>query len=230
MSIFRFIVIGVAAAFLFSQTLHAKDADDYNSTNLPSLPDWAGLYKIDLESISPDQNWAVLVPKDAQTGGNYLVHLPDFAQLFDLPTIGIFDDGSREGGLIVHWAKDSSAAVAFTSGKFGAESIFIVVPGSPGYIIDLEHEIRREMQADFQASKAEPWNGNFDYYLDDGAANSWTINNSGRVIVDCQGDSNPRQHLGRISWIGHFQGLYDIRTEKFTTKSYKRIFCGKYGQ
>jgi hypothetical protein len=217
---------GRRAAFLLSPTLQAKDADDYNSTNLPPLPNWAGLYQIDLESISPDQNWAILVPKDPQTGGNYLVHLPDFVQILDLPTIGMFADRSREGGLMVHWARDSSAVVAFTSGKFGAENIFLVVPGSPGYLIDLEHAIRREMQADFEASKAESWNCNFDYHLEGG---SWTINDSGQVIVDCQGDSNPRENTGIVSWIGHFQGLYDIRTEKFITRSYNRVFCGKYG-
>ena len=115
----------------------------------------------------------------------------------------------------------------FANGKFGAERIFIVVPGSPGYLIDLEHEIRREMQEDFADSKAVGWNENYDYYLDGGAPGSWTIDKLGRVIVDCGGDDNPRQHSG-LSWKGHFKGLFDIRGEKFVAKEYKRVFCGKY--
>lgn len=217
------------AMLLFFLNVSAKDAGDYNSDNLPKVPDtWGGKYEIALESISPDQHWAILLPKDVQTSGNCLVHLPDFTQFLDLPTIALFPDDSREHGLVTHWARNSSAAVVYENGKFGAESIFIVVPGSPGYIIDLEHEIRREMQADFAASKAEPWNENYGYYLDEGVAGSWTINASDQVVIDCQGYSNPREHSGTRSWIGHFEGLYDISAEKFAAKTYNRIFTGVY--
>ncbi len=221
----------LAPFFVFivlSKNIHAADIIPYDQTNLPKLPEWAdGSYQIDVDSISPNQEWAILVPQDPQNLGNCLIHLPDFTNLLELPTIAIFADKFKEHGLVVNWAKDNSAAVAYSHGKFGAENIYIVVPGSPGYVIDLEHEIRREMQADFIASKAEEFNGNYDYFLDYGAGNSWKINAADQVIVDCEGDNNPRLHSIR-SWKGRFEGLYDIRTEKFVTKKYERIYVRNY--
>jgi hypothetical protein len=215
------------ALFLAQPARSAQGTEKPNVANLPALPDWAVHYQLDPESISPDGKWGVLIGKDIQIGGQFLIHLPDFTHLLDLPTIGMIPRKSSEYGLVVNWAADSSASVMYSNGKFGVEHVLVVVPGRPGYLIDLEHEIRREMDADFAASKAVGWNESYDYYLDDGTKSSWIINQLGQVIVNCNGYDNPRMHPG-LSWQGHFQGLYDIHAEKFVKKKYERTFCGYY--
>ena len=214
---FTLICFGLATSIF---NLHLNADPTASETQLPA-PYQA--YQIDDLSLSPDGHLAVIIPKEVvalpDVPINYLVTRDPFVVLCKLPTTAEFPDPLRSGGLVVNWAKDSSAAVIYVPLKWSPDKVYVVsLPkGHSPQVTDLDSEIRKLLQPDFAKAKVSGFNDNFDYVFDTDyeGAFCWKINATNRVVIDCLATTDPKNIPPAAHWTAHFQGLWDISSQRF---------------
>ena len=174
-------------------------------------------------SVSPDGRLAVIVPREVvalpDIPINYLVFRDPFRVLCQLPTTANFPDPVHRGGLVVNWAKDSSAAVMYVVLKWAPDKIYVVsLPkGHPPRVTDLDSEIRKLLQPDFARAQVPGFNETFDYIFDSEleGPSCWHINDANQVVIDCLATTDPKNIPPAAHWTAHFQGRWDIASRMF---------------
>jgi len=247
----KFILI-LAISLCAGFTLHvtADATADYSDAPIPTPP-FPKPYQdfvVYPQSSSPDHQYGFLYPArsvvfDLSKVSLYLVTLKPFGIVSEMPGYEGQLAISSGGFFVANWAKDSSA-VAFIYGmRWGPDSVYLVPihDGKTGNIVDLTKEITKLAEPDFKKSKAEPFNGHFDFIFDDSdhtkadatgdnmiRDDGWTINSQNQVIINCTLASNPKHDSDTKSWAATVKGLWDIAQGKFVSVKFTRTFSGEY--
>jgi hypothetical protein len=203
-------------------------ADQSPAAPGPKFPAPYSDYQIADASPSPNGKFAVIL-RDITNGDdnpdepskNYFVALSPFHVLARLPTNACFIERTRQGGLGVNWAKDSSAVILVQEGKFGPEKIYVLnlVDGTIAKKTDLYGAMHQAVLPDFKKAGADAFNDNFDFFIDND--NAWTFNDSNRIVIDCEFTNDPRLSA-RVSWTGHLTGIWDAKQSKFIEQHFTR--------
>ena len=181
-------------------------------------------------SISPDKKFALIYPKEGDefptspesgTADNYLVTLDPFQIVGPLP-VGYFEEINHKG-LSVNWAKDSSAAVIVSQGKWSPRCV-IVFEVKGGQIVhrrELSQAVSDFLQVDY--NKCAP-----DDFMEIALSGTWKLNAKNQVVVKCVSDSNGKGIPGKKSWRARFEGLWSVAGEKWLEKKVTPVFCRNY--
>jgi hypothetical protein len=211
----------------------ALRADAASPVPLPTLPPEYSQYEIDPDTVSPDGQFGVMylrtVEDDATTEwDNYVVALNPFRIVVQLPEKQGFFGNKNNCSLFACWAANSSAVVVIERAKWGAYEAFVVpiANGQAGPVNEILGEVRKQLEADLAQVDHEGGSSDLDFTFMDG--DNMPINDRGQVIVSIDGATNPKEIGGEKSWVGHFQGLWDIAQGKFVFASVKRKFSGVY--
>ena len=232
----------ICAALLVVPRLLGRE-NTYDSgfePNPPSpLPVTYHDYQVLPFSCSPDKKFAFVYPKRSvvykiKKNRLLLVAFHPFRVLVELPLHDNPLTGSSRSYYAVSWADNSSAVVFIEGSKWGPERALCIPihSGRVGPLIDLTREVREEVQSDFERSGAPRYNDYYDYIFDSEdrqtivdsetlAEKGWDPDGSGHIIIDCTCTTEPKGDP--INWTARFQGVWDIRRHRFTTKSVVRL-------
>ena len=187
-------------------------------------------YLLAPSSISPNQKLALIYPREGDefptrpesgTADNYLVALDPFRIVGPLP-VGYFEEINHKG-LSVNWAKDSSAAVIVSQGKWSPRCViaFEVKEGQIVHQRELSQPVSDFLQVDYD--KCAP-----DDFMEIALSGSWKLNAKNQVVVKCVSDSNGKGIPGKKSWRARFEGLWSVAGEKWLEKKVTPVFCRNY--
>ena len=231
------LVVISTLAWISLQPKHGVGAQDSEESDLigRELPaDAPAKYREDYllarSSISPNKKLAFIYPKEgdefgtqdeAGTADNYLVALDPFRIVGPLP-VGYFGEINHKG-LSVNWAKDSSAAVIVSQGKWSPRCViaFEVKEGQIVHQRELSQVVSDFLQLDYD--KCGP-----DDFMEIALSGTWKLNAKNQVIVKCISDSNSKGIPGKKSWRARFEGLWSVAEEKWLQKRVTPVFCRNY--
>jgi len=232
------VVISVLASTLTQPKsgIAAQDSghSDFNGDGRELPADAPAEYRADYllapSSISPNKKLAFIYPKEGDefptdpesgTADNYLVTLDPFRIVGPLP-VGYFEEINHKG-LSVKWAKDSSAAVIVSEGKWSPRCViaFEVKEGQIAHQRELSQAVSDFLQVDY--NNCAP-----DDFMEIALSGSWKLNPKNKVIVKCVSDSNGKGISGKKSWRARFEGLWSVAKEKWLQKRVTPVFCRTY--
>ena len=187
-------------------------------------------YLLAPSSNSPNKKLALIYPKEGDefptrpesgTADNYLVALDPFRIVGPLP-VGYFEEINYKG-LSVNWAKDSSAAVIVSQGKWSPRCViaFEVKEGQIVHQRELSQTVSDFLQVDYD--KCAP-----DDFMEIALSGSWKLNAKNQVIVKCVSNSNGKGIPGKKSWRARFEGIWSVADEKWLQKRVTPVFCRNY--
>jgi hypothetical protein len=189
---------------------HSEDSD-FTGEGLELPADAPAEYREDYlmaPSISPNKKLALIYPKEGdefatedefKTADNYLVALDPFRILGPLP-VGYFENINHKL-LSVNWAKDSSAAVILSQGKWSPRCViaFEIKEGQIVHQRELSQAVSDFLRVDYD--KCAP-----DDFMEIALSGSWKLNAKNQVVVKCVSDSNGKGIPGKKSWRARFEG------------------------
>jgi hypothetical protein len=187
-------------------------------------------YLLAPSSISPNKKLALIYPKEGNefptqpesgTADNYLVALDPFRIMGPLP-VAYFENINYKG-LSVNWAKDSSAAVIVSQGKWSPRCViaFEVRERQIVHQRELSQAVSDFLQADYNRCGPED-------FMEIALSGTWKLNAKNQVIVKCISDSNGKGIPGKKSWRARFEGLWSVAEEKWLQKKVTPVFCRNY--
>ena len=126
-------------------------------------------------------------------------------------------------GLSVNWAKDSSAAVIVSQGKWSPRCV-IAFEARERQIVhqrELSQAVSDFLQADYNKCAPED-------FMEIALSGTWKLNTKNQVIVKCISDSNGKGIPWKKSWRARFEGLRSVAEEKWLQKKVTPVFCRNY--
>ena len=189
-----------------------------------ALPEgYAANYVIAEETASPDQKFAVIVPKDdpeemSPVGKNYLVALQPFAILGTLDTESPHFIGKNHGGISAEWSNNSSVALVTLASKWGPGDVFLLElkDGKLSRTTNLLAKAHDLLLPDYQKTKPKPerYNDYFDFIFA-GEDPVCRLEGSQRVQIDGTATNDPKGVADR-RWNARIAGTWDIAQGRFT--------------
>jgi hypothetical protein len=187
-------------------------------------------YLLGPSSVSPNRKLALIYPKEGDefptqpedgTADNYLVALDPFRIVAPLP-VGYFEEINHKG-LSVNWAKDSSAAVIVSQGKWSPRCViaFEVKSGQIVHQRELSQAVSDFLQVDYNKCQPED-------FMEIALYGSWKLNAKNQVVVKCVSDSNGKGIPGKKSWRARFEGIWSVAEEKWLQNRVTPVFCRNY--
>ena len=203
------------------------------------LPEPYKNYELLPGSVSPDQKLALLNPKRSAyrpevpldkplQGHLYLVSLSPFKILSTFPGDFFLYEGGHYS-YVHEWAKNSSAILVTENAKWGPDQIYLatVPEGKDPKFEEMVARVRKLVHPDFKASKAEPFNDNYDFifYTEYQKVDAWSFNEKGEVVVNCICLTDPKD-MDKHNWTVRFQGTWNIARASFTKAEWTRLPWG----
>ena len=229
-------VVLVVFSALASISLQLKSAigaedSDFIGRELPA--DAPAEYREDYlmaPSLSPNKKLALIYPKEgdefateveSKTADNYLVALEPFRILGSLP-VGYFENINYKL-LSVNWAKDSSAAVIVSRGKWSPRCViaFQVKDGQIVHQRELSQAVSDFLKVDYDKCAPED-------FMEIALSGSWKLNAKNQVVVKCVSDSNGKGIPGKKSWRARFEGVWSVAEEKWLQNKVTPVFCRNF--
>lgn len=140
------------------------------------LPEeYAKAYVVASDTISPDERFAVIIPKGdpeemSPAGKNYFVALQPFAIIAALDTKWPDFVGRNHGGIGVEWSRDRSVALVTLASKWGPGDICLLElhDGKLTRTTKLLAKLHNLLLPDFRKAKPKPdaYNGFFDFIFE----------------------------------------------------------------
>ena len=123
----------------------------------------------------------------------------------------------------MNWAKDSSAAVIVSQGKWSPRCViaFEVREGQIVHQREFSRAVSDFLQVDYDKCAPED-------FMEIALSGSWKLNAKNQVVVKCVSDSNGKGIPGKKSWRARFEGLWSVTEEKWLQKRVTPVFCRNY--
>jgi hypothetical protein len=197
------------------------------SAGLPS--EYAKHYVIASATLSPDKNFAVIVPKEdpdemSPKGKDYLVALNPFAILGALDTEWPYFRGESHGGINAEWSKDSSVALVTLDSKWGPGDVFLLElrGGKLARMTNLLATVHDLLLPDYRKAKPkpEPYNDLFDFIFE-AEDPICRLEGTERVKVDGHATTDPKGVAER-RWNAHVIATWDIAQGRFIEQKITR--------
>lgn len=184
------------------------------------FPDPYAEYQILPDSVSPNQQFAILVPRDdlaldqreKGTEKLALVRLKPYELLCEMPNDSFLPFG--KSGYQTAWKKDSTALLFADGRKWGPDRLVLLEMsvGKSPLLTDLAALAKEKVRPQFRKSKMPHYNHNFDFIIDGWDNVGFT--KSGDVAIDFTFTNNPKPDESNV-WKRRWQAVWSRSQKKF---------------
>ncbi|MEP6810316.1 MAG: hypothetical protein ABI992_08750 [Chthoniobacterales bacterium] len=205
---------------------HAQDGEGDSSAGLPEA--LANDYLVAANTMSPNEKFAVIYPKEDSGGEDQIVSLHPFAILGVLETKYPYFKNESHGGLSAEWSEDGSVALVTNAGKWGPRDIFLLEFGDGKLkrstkLLAKAHSLLAE---DYRRARAQPYNDDFDFVFEDEEEPAWKLEGTKTVRINALASTDPKGAADGKVWEGRLAATWDIVQGKFTAQKVTRAFAG----
>jgi hypothetical protein len=204
----------------------AQSGEQDSSAALPK--EYAGKYLIARTTLSPDENFAVIYPKqDDKKAQNFLVGLKPFRILGPLETKWPYIAGQSHGGISAEWAIDSSVALVTLASKWGPADVFLyeITDGALTRSTNLLGQVRERLAPDFAKAKPTPYNDTLDFIFEGDGTDVCHLDGN-RVRINALATTDPKRIAGLKAWDARFEAVWDIPRGRFVSPRVSTLFSG----
>lgn len=219
-------VLLAGLALLPSLTYAAEEQDErveFHGPNIhPGYPDAFHVgYLLKKSNVSPNGKYGVIFPANADTAGieDLIVGLQPSRILCGLATKSPHFQGKNHGGLLTHWAPDSSAVVVINKAKWEPYDI-TVIEFKDGHV-SRQTDILPALQQTFGSAitKAEHAShkktGAVALYV---GKVEWILQPRLQVRIRCEGETNPKGIPGQSKWTGTLEAVWDVEQSRHVSQ------------
>lgn len=183
---------------------------------------YAANYVVAPDTVSPDQKFAVIVPKGdpeaiSPVGKDYLVALRPFGLIRALETEWPYFIGQSHGGISAQWSEASSVALVTLASKWGPGEVFLLELRDAKLIraTDLLRKMYDLLLPDFRKAKPKPESYNDEIaFIFVGEDPVCTLEGTKLVKIDADAASDPKGGDPH-RWKAHITATWDIAQGKF---------------
>jgi hypothetical protein len=84
------------------------------------------------------------------------------------------------------------------------------------------------LETDFHRCNCKPYNDFVLFPIVTRDDTEWSFDGAGRVRINCNGETNPKQIPGEKSWAAQLQAIWEIKEAAFIESKVSRVLCGSY--
>jgi hypothetical protein len=208
-----------------------KQAAD-SASGLPHS--YAENYLIARATISPNQKFAVIYPKEPPDtfpqGKDLIISLQPFAIVGTLETKWPYFHNENHGAIKGAWSRNGSVAMITLEAKWGPQDVFLLEfrDHKLSRTTNLLAKAHNLLVADYRKAEPERYNDFFDFIFEDESesGSSFFLEDAKLVRINAKATTDPKQTAGTRAWDAGIVATWDIAQAKFTSSKVTRLFAG----